>query len=104
MSVKLSQNICYVGHSVSKWGGLCTSVAVRLVYMNCSVVNVEVILEHIPPIRSRNAEEIDEVILILVLVCNQPCFEHIVSFKHMSFWVSVPTCLGERFKPFCGAR
>lgn len=71
MSVKLSQNICYVGDSVAKWGGLCTSVPVRLIYANCSL-NVEVILEHIPPIRSRNVEGIDEVILILVLVCNQP--------------------------------
>lgn len=48
---KLSQNICYVGHSVAKWGGLCTSVPVRLICANCSL-NVEVIVEHIPPISS----------------------------------------------------
>ena len=54
--------------------------------MNCSVLNVEVILEHIPPTRSRNAEEMDEVILILVLVCNQPsleCQHTITSFFKM---------------------
>jgi hypothetical protein len=41
----------YVGHSVAKWGGLCTSVPVRLICANCSL-NVEVIVEHIPPISS----------------------------------------------------